>query len=113
MALLIVILVLIIITGANYFGRPITKRLWLVLLILSVLALVIVLLAYRNVGILNSGRSTHVDKKNKPTLSSTNPRLDISRSRGTRIGFEFRQLVSLNRVLARFFGSDANCFVNG
>jgi hypothetical protein len=51
MALLIVILVLIIITGANYFGRPISKRLWLVLLILSVLALVIVLLAYRNVGI--------------------------------------------------------------
>ncbi len=51
MALLIVTLVLIIISGASYFGRPISKRLWLVLLILSVLALVIVLLAYRNVGI--------------------------------------------------------------
>lgn len=51
MALLIVTLVLTIITGAYYFGRPIPKRLWLVLLILSVLALVNVLLAYRNVGI--------------------------------------------------------------
>ena len=51
MALLIVTLVLIIISGASYFGRPIFKRLWLVLLILSVLALVIELLAYRNVGI--------------------------------------------------------------
>jgi len=51
MALLIVTLILTIITGASYFGRPISKRLWLVLLIFSVLALVIVLLAYRNVGI--------------------------------------------------------------
>jgi hypothetical protein len=51
MALLIVTLILIIISGASYFARPISKRLWLVLLILSVLALIIVLLAYRNVGI--------------------------------------------------------------
>jgi uncharacterized membrane protein len=51
MALLIVTLILIIITGASYFGRPISKRLWLVLLIFSVLALAIVLPAYRNAGI--------------------------------------------------------------
>jgi hypothetical protein len=51
MALLIVTLVLTIVTGAYYFGRPISKRLWLVLLILSILAPVIELLAYRNAGI--------------------------------------------------------------
>jgi antibiotic biosynthesis monooxygenase (ABM) superfamily enzyme len=51
MALLVLALVLTIITGANYFGRPITKRIWLVLFVLSVLALVIDLLEYRGAGL--------------------------------------------------------------
>lgn len=34
------------ITGANYFGRPITRTLWLALFILLLLALVLVLVTY-------------------------------------------------------------------
>jgi hypothetical protein len=51
MALLIVTVVLALITGTYYFGRPISKPLWLVLLILSVLALIIELPVYRNTEI--------------------------------------------------------------
>jgi len=51
MAVIILALVLTIITGAHYFGRNLTRPVWLVLFILSVLALLLVLLAYRTLGI--------------------------------------------------------------
>jgi hypothetical protein len=51
MAVLILAVVVIIITGATYFGRPLTRPVWLVLFILSALALLLVLVAYRSIGI--------------------------------------------------------------
>jgi len=51
MAVLILALVVTIITGAHYFGRNVTKPVWLVLFILSVLALLLELIAYRTLGI--------------------------------------------------------------
>jgi hypothetical protein len=51
MAVLILALVITIITGAHYFGRNVTRPVWLVLFILSVLALLLELIAYRSVGI--------------------------------------------------------------
>ena len=51
MAVLILALVVTIITGAHYFGRNVTRPVWLVLFILSVLALLLVLIAYRTLGI--------------------------------------------------------------
>ena len=51
MAVLILALVVTIITGAHYFGRTITKPVWLLLFILSVLALLLELIAYRTLGI--------------------------------------------------------------
>jgi hypothetical protein len=51
MALLILAVVVIIITGARYFGLTLWRPIWLVLFILSVLALVLVLVAYRSIGI--------------------------------------------------------------
>ncbi len=51
MAVLILAVVLIIITGAQYFGRPLTRPVWLVLFILSLLALLLLLVAYRSTGI--------------------------------------------------------------
>jgi hypothetical protein len=50
MALLIVTLILTLMTGAYYFGRPITKRVWLVLFALSIIALIMELLSYRSLG---------------------------------------------------------------
>jgi hypothetical protein len=51
MAVLILAVVLAIITGAQYFARPLTRPVWLVLFILSALALLLVLVAYRRIGI--------------------------------------------------------------
>ena len=51
MAVLILALVVTIITGAHYVGRTITKPVWLLLFILSVLALLLELIAYRTLGI--------------------------------------------------------------
>jgi hypothetical protein len=51
MAVLILAVVVIIITGAKYFGLHVWRPIWLVLCILSVLALVLVLVAYRSIGI--------------------------------------------------------------
>jgi hypothetical protein len=51
MAVLILALVVTIITGAQYFGWNLTRPMWLVLFILSALALLLVLLAYRTLGI--------------------------------------------------------------
>jgi hypothetical protein len=51
MAVLILAVVVTIITGAQYFGRPLTRPIWLVLFILSALALLLVLVAYRSIGI--------------------------------------------------------------
>jgi hypothetical protein len=51
MAVLILALVLTIITGAHYFGRNLTRPVWLVLFILSALALPLELLADRTLGI--------------------------------------------------------------
>ena len=51
MALIILAVVVIIVTGARYFGLPLWRPIWLVLFILSVLALVLVLVAYRSIGI--------------------------------------------------------------
>ena len=51
MAVLILALVVTIITGAHYFGWNLTRPVWLVLFILSVLALRLVLLAYRTLGL--------------------------------------------------------------
>ncbi|HYZ74213.1 MAG TPA: hypothetical protein VE641_14130 [Chthoniobacterales bacterium] len=51
MAVLILALVVTIITGAHYFGRNVTRPVWLVLFILSVLALLLVLIGYRTLGI--------------------------------------------------------------
>ncbi|MBV8099599.1 MAG: hypothetical protein JOZ31_10615 [Verrucomicrobia bacterium] len=51
MAVLILALVVTIITGAHYFGRNVTRPVWVVLFILSVLALLLELIAYRTLGI--------------------------------------------------------------
>jgi hypothetical protein len=51
MAVLILALVVTIITGAHFFGWNLTRPVWLVLFILSVLALLLVLLAYRTLGL--------------------------------------------------------------
>jgi hypothetical protein len=51
MAVLILALVVTIITGAHYFGWNLARPVWLVLFILSVLALLLVLLAYRTLGL--------------------------------------------------------------
>ena len=51
MAVLILAVVVTIIAGAQYFGRPLTRSVWLVLFILSALALLLVLVAYRSIGI--------------------------------------------------------------
>jgi hypothetical protein len=51
MAVIILAVVLTILTGANYLGRNLSRAVWLVLFILSVLALVLVLVAYRSIGI--------------------------------------------------------------
>jgi hypothetical protein len=46
MAIILVAVVLAVITGLNYFGRPISRTVWLVLFILSSVAVVLILLAY-------------------------------------------------------------------
>jgi hypothetical protein len=51
MAVLILALVVAMITGAHYFGWNLPRTVWLVLFILSVLALLLLLLGYRTVGI--------------------------------------------------------------
>ena len=51
MAVLILAVVVTIITGAHYFGRNLTRPVWLALFILSALALLLVLIAYRTLGI--------------------------------------------------------------
>ena len=51
LAVLILALVVAIITGAHYFGRNLTRPVWLVLFILSALALLLELIAYRSLGI--------------------------------------------------------------
>jgi hypothetical protein len=51
MAVLILALIVTIITGAHYFGRNPTRPVWLVLFILSALALLPELIAYRTLGI--------------------------------------------------------------
>ena len=51
MAVLILAFVVTIITGTHYFGWNLTRPVWLVLFILSVLALLLVLLAYRTLGL--------------------------------------------------------------
>jgi hypothetical protein len=51
MAVIILAVVLTILTGAHCFGRNLSRAVWLGLFILSVLALVLVLVAYRSIGI--------------------------------------------------------------
>ena len=51
MAVIILAVVLTIITGVHYFGRNLSRAVWLVLFILSVLALVLVLVVYRSIGV--------------------------------------------------------------
>jgi hypothetical protein len=46
MAIIFIAVVLAVITGLNYFGKPISRTMWLVLFILSAVALVLILLAY-------------------------------------------------------------------
>src|SRR5260370_20129242 len=46
MAIILIAIVLAVITGLNYFGKPISRTMWLVLFILSAVAPVPVLLAY-------------------------------------------------------------------
>src|SRR5260221_14396466 len=46
MAIILIAVVLAVITGLNYFGKPISRTMWLVLFILSSVALVLELLAY-------------------------------------------------------------------
>ena len=48
MAVIILAVVLTIITGAHYFGRNLARPVWLVLFILSVVALLWLLVAYRS-----------------------------------------------------------------
>jgi hypothetical protein len=51
MAVILLAVVLAIITGAYYFGRNLARAVWLVLFILSLVALVWLLVAYRSIGI--------------------------------------------------------------
>jgi hypothetical protein len=51
MPVLILAVVVTIITGSHYFGRNLTRPVWLVLFILSALALLLELIAYRTLGI--------------------------------------------------------------
>jgi len=46
MAIILIAVVLAVITCLNYFGKPISRTMWLVLFILSAVALVLILLAY-------------------------------------------------------------------
>jgi len=46
MAIILIAVVLAVITVLNYFGKPISRTMWLVLFILSSVALVLILLAY-------------------------------------------------------------------
>ena len=46
MAIILIAVVLAAITGLNYFGKPISRTMWLVLLFLSSVALVLILLSY-------------------------------------------------------------------
>jgi hypothetical protein len=46
MAIILIAVVLAVITGLNYFGKPISRTMWLVLFILSSVALVLILLSY-------------------------------------------------------------------
>ena len=46
MAIILIAVVLAVITGLNYFGKPISRTMWLVLFILSSVALVLILLTY-------------------------------------------------------------------
>ena len=46
MAIILIAVVLAVITGLNYFGKPISRTMWLVLLFLSSVALVLILLTY-------------------------------------------------------------------
>ena len=43
---ILIAVILAVITGLNYFGKPISRTMWLVLFILSAVALVLILLAY-------------------------------------------------------------------
>jgi hypothetical protein len=46
MAIILIAVVLAVITGLNYFGKPISRTVWLMLFILSSVALVLILLTY-------------------------------------------------------------------
>ncbi|MFY9988702.1 MAG: hypothetical protein WAK31_28375 [Chthoniobacterales bacterium] len=46
MAVILIAVVLAVITGLNYFGKPISRTMWLVLFILSSVALILILLTY-------------------------------------------------------------------
>jgi hypothetical protein len=46
MAIILIAVVLAVITGANYFGRPVSRTMWLVLFILSLIALTLILATY-------------------------------------------------------------------
>jgi hypothetical protein len=51
MAVIILAIVLAIITGSYYFGRNLSRSAWLVLFILCIVALILLLVAYRSIGI--------------------------------------------------------------
>ena len=51
MAVILLAIVFAILTGAHYFGRNVSRAVWLVLFILSLVALVWLLIAYRSIGI--------------------------------------------------------------
>ena len=46
MAIILIAVVLAVITGLNYFGKPISRTMWLVLFILSLIALTLILVTY-------------------------------------------------------------------
>src|SRR5260370_42236595 len=46
MAIILIAVVLAVITGLNYFGKPISRTMWLVLFILSAVALVLVMFGH-------------------------------------------------------------------
>jgi hypothetical protein len=51
MAVILLAVVLTILTGAYYFGRNLSRAVWLVLFILSLISLVWLLVAYRSIAI--------------------------------------------------------------
>ena len=72
MAVILIAVVLAVITGLNYFGKPISRTMWLVLFILSSVALILILLTYFTFLTLSNFRVSFGIRKEYATRSGPN-----------------------------------------